>query len=440
MAGTRITIVGAGLAGPLLAIYLAREESEVSLYERRPDPRIHGFAGGRSINLALSARGIDGLARVGLADEVLKTVIPMRGRMLHEPNGRIAFQYYSSNHTDAINSVARAHLNLILLNAAERSGAKLVFDHRAKSLDLERDQPTVSFDNGVTIETDLVVGADGAYSVVRQQMQKREGFNFSQEYLEHGYKELTIPPTASGDFAMNSNALHIWPRGGYMMIGLPNQDRSFTCTCFWPFAGPHGFESLQTDEQIVGYFKQNFPDAVPLMPTLVADYKSNPTSSLVTVRCHPWHWQDKVVLIGDAAHAIVPFYGQGMNAAFEDCVTLTECLREFGPDCSKALSEFTARRKPHTDAIADMALHNFVEMRDHVASPAFLMKKKLEHALHRFFPGTFVPLYNMISFSTIPYAEARERAAEQARMLSFAGLAVAAGLIGLCVTVILMMR
>jgi kynurenine 3-monooxygenase len=225
-----------------------------------------------------------------------------------------------------------------------------------------------------------------------------------------------------------------------MMIALPNPDRSFTCTCFWPFIGPHGFESLQTDEEILDYFKRHFADAVPLMPTLIQDYKGNPNSSLVTVHCHPWHWRDKVVLLGDAAPAIVPFYGQGMNAAFEDCVTLTECLREFGPDCSKALSEFTARRKLHTDAIADMALHNFVEMRDHVASPAFLMKKKLEHALHRFFPGTFVPLYNMISFSTIPYAEARERAAEQARMLSFAGLAVAAGLIGLCVTVILMMR
>jgi kynurenine 3-monooxygenase len=350
----------------------------------------------------------------------------MRGRMLHEPDGRIAIQHYSSNHTDAINSVSRAGLNLILLEAAAKhDNVKLVFDHRCRAIDF--DKQTVTFENtaigrDVTIDTDLIIGTDGAFSAVRQQMMRLDRFDFSQSYLEHGYKELTIPPTASGDFAMEPNALHIWPRGGYMMIALPNQDRSFTCTCFWPFAGPNGFESLRTDEQILDYFRRNFPDAEPLMPTLVEDYKSNPTSSLVTVRCQPWHWQDQVVLLGDAAHAIVPFYGQGMNAAFEDCITITECLRTFAPDVARALAEFNARRKPHTDAIADMALHNFIEMRDYVASPVFLLKKRMQHALHRAFPETFVPLYNMISFSTIPYAEAQRRAAAQSTLLKTVGL------------------
>jgi kynurenine 3-monooxygenase len=410
----QIAIVGAGLAGPLLACFLSRDGFDVTLYERRSDPRIAGFVGGRSINLALSERGIDALRRVGLADEVLNNVIPMRGRMLHEPDGSVAFQYYSSNHTDAINSVSRAGLNLILLNAAEKCGAKLVFDHRCVSLDLEPARPRMTFENGATIDADLIVGADGAYSVVRQQMQKREGFNFSQSYLEHGYKELTIPPTKSGDFAMEKNALHIWPRGTYMMIALPNQDRSFTCTCFWPF---QTFDELKSREQIEGFFRTNFADAVPLMPTLVEDFQRNPNGSLLTVRCFPWNYQNKAVLLGDAAHAIVPFYGQGMNAAFEDCVTLSECLHK---NLTDRLEEYVQLRKPNTDAIAEMALHNFVEMRDHVASRSFLIKKKIAHAMHRMFPNTFIPLYNMISFSTIPYETAQQRAKRQAAILRIA--------------------
>src|SRR5687768_12534504 len=256
----RITIVGAGLAGPLLACFLAREGFDVSLYERRGDPRIEGYSGGRSINLALSARGIDALRRVGLAREVLDTVIPMRGRMLHEPDGTLAFQNYSRNPQDAINSVSRGTLNVILLDAAQRCGAKTYFDHRCVGVDLER--PSVTFEtkdgSTVTADTDLVVGADGAFSAVRQAMQKLDRFEYSQSYTEYGYKELTIPPTASGDFAMDKNALHIWPRRRFMMIALPNQDRSFTCTLFWPFEGENSFANLQTDGQIIDYFKQHF--------------------------------------------------------------------------------------------------------------------------------------------------------------------------------------
>ena len=420
----RITIVGAGLAGPLLACFLAREGFDVTLYERRGDPRVEGYTGGRSINLALSARGIDALRRLGLDKEVLDTVIPMRGRMLHEPDGTLAFQNYSRNPTDAINSVSRGTLNIILLNSAERCGARVVFDHRC--VEVELDAPSTTFETKtgrhVTIETDLVVGADGAFSAVRQQMQKLERFEYSQSYTEYGYKELTIPPAPGGDFAMEPNALHIWPRRRFMMIALPNADRSFTCTLFWPFEGENSFANLQSDEQILAYFRQHFADAVPLMPNLVDEYKRNPIGSLVTVKCFPWSYQDKVTLLGDAAHAIVPFYGQGMNAAFEDCVELTECLKSSPHDVAAALRAYERRRKPHADAIADMAMHNFVEMRDHTASRWFLLKKKFHHLLHGLFPRAFIPLYNMVSFTTIPYAEAQRRARWQSNVLRAAAV------------------
>lgn len=428
---TRISIVGAGLAGPLLACFLARDGYEVTLYERRADPRIAGFIGGRSINLALSARGIDALQRIGLADEVLKSAIPMRGRMLHEPDGSIAFQYYSANHTDAINSVSRRGLNILLLNAAAKyPNVKLIFDHRCTSVALDRERPTITFDNGQTAETDLIVAADGAYSAVRLQMQVREGFDYSQSYLEHDYKELTIPPTAAGEFAMEPNALHIWPRGGFMMIALPNQDRSFTCTCFWP---RELFKEAGT--KVNEFFTENFPDAVPLMPTLADDFTKNPVGNLVTVRCWPFHYRDRAVLIGDAAHAIVPFYGQGMNAAFEDCILLADLLKS-SPTIEDALNRFTIKRKPNTDAIADMALHNFIEMRDHTASRVFLIKKRFSHLLHRIFPKSFATLYEMVSFTTIPYAQAQQRARDQSKILRLVACGFAI-LLGMLVFIVL---
>jgi kynurenine 3-monooxygenase len=434
----RITIVGAGLAGPLLACFLAREGFDVTLYERRGDPRVEGYSGGRSINLALSARGIDALRRVGLDKQVLDSVIPMRGRMLHEPDGSLVFQNYSRNPTDAINSVSRGGLNIILLDAAERCGAKIIFDHRCVAVDL--DNPSVTFETtggeSVTADADLVVAADGAYSAVRYQMQKLDRFDYAQDHLEYGYKELTIPPGAGGDFAMEKNALHIWPRRRFMMIALPNRDRSFTCTLFWPYEGANSFANLQTADQILAYFREHFPDAVPLMPTLVEDYTGNPVGSLVTVKCFPWSYRDKVTLLGDAAHAIVPFYGQGMNAAFEDCVALTECLREFKPDYWRALREYELRRKANADAIAEMALHNFVEMRDHTASRVFLLKKKFQHLLHGLFPQTFIPLYNMVSFTTIPYQQAREKAAWQSRILRVAAFGGGFILLALMVAII----
>jgi kynurenine 3-monooxygenase len=351
---------------------------------------------------------------------VLADAIPMRGRMMHGVSGELAFQPYSKDPREAINSVSRSGLNLALLEAADRHDTvTLHFDHPCLDVDLERAAVTFAHgDDTVTAEADLVVGADGAFSVVRGRLQRTDRFDYQQMYLAHGYKELTIPPDASGGFAMEPHALHIWPRGGSMMIALPNPDRTFTCTCFWPFTGPGGFDRLSTADEILADFRARFGDAVPLMPTLVEDFQGNPTSSLVTVRCRPWHHADRVVLIGDAAHAIVPFYGQGMNAAFEDCVVLDECLAGNGADRRAALEAYTRRRKPNGDAIADLALRNFVEMRDKVGSRLFRLGKRTEKLLHRWFPRWFTPLYNMVTFSTIPYAEARRRSARQWRAIA----------------------
>ena len=432
--GRHIVIVGAGLGGALMACYLGRAGFRVGLYERRPDPRVHGFSGGRSINLALSARGILGLRGVGLDQLVLQQAIAMRGRMIHPRSspdasaGDLAFQPYSKISTDAIHSVSRAGLNIALLDAAARfSNVSLLFDQRC--LDVELDRPAAEFVNEKTgerrrVECDAVIGADGAYSAVRLAMQKSERFNFSQDYLGHGYRELTIPPAAAcgvdpakhDGFAMEPNALHIWPRGGSMMIALPNPDRSFTCTLFWPYQGEISFGAIRGASDVQPFFRKHFPDAVPLMPTLVDDYMQNPVGSLVTMRCAPWHHGGKVVLLGDAAHAIVPFFGQGMNAAFEDCVALDECLRRHSDDFDSAFEAYFRDRKENADAIAEMALDNFIEMRDKTASRLFRAGKHVEKTLNKWFPQTFRPLYNMISFSTIPYAEARRRARWQSRI------------------------
>lgn len=443
-----------------MACYLARAGWRVSVYERRPDPRAAGYIGGRSINLALSARGLAGLRGVGLDEVVLaKDAIRMPGRMIHgvrsdergvmSDEGTVTasgsgthhssfithhspppiFQPYSKDPSDAINSVSRGGLNLTLLGAADaHENVSLHFGHACVDIDLEAPAAIFQTEEGpeLRIEADLVIGADGAFSAVRARLQKTDRFDYSQSYLEHGYKELHIPPAAGGGFAMDPNALHIWPRGGSMMIALPNRDGSFTCTLFWPFEGPHSFANLTTPEEVLAFFREQYPDAVPLMPTLVDDYFRNPTSSLVTVRCWPWQHGGKLVLLGDAAHAIVPFYGQGMNAAFEDCLVLAECLnREVGrmrpatqasrpqPDQQqRALEQFEQIRKPDADAIADMAIDNFIEMRDKVGDPAFLYKKRVEQAVHSLFEGRVTPQYNLVSFSTVPYTQARRRGRE----------------------------
>ncbi len=411
-----VTIVGSGLAGALLACYLGKEGRTVELYERRPDPRSALQERGRSINLALSTRGLYALSEVGLADLVLQTAIAMPGRMIHHPNGSLTFQPYGKSENEVLYSVSRALLNRLLVEqAANFPGVTMFFEHRCQQVDLSTGRLT--FDNGKQVFASVIVGADGAYSAVRQAMQRRERFDFSQEYLEYGYKELEIPADEQGRFRMEKHALHIWPRGGFMLIALPNVDGTFTCTLFAPYVGANSFVEIER-QGIRAFFAREFPDAKYLISDLEDQFTSNPVSSLVTIRCHPWNVGGKAVLVGDACHAVVPFLGQGMNAAFEDCSILMECLRNQS-SYEIAFSEYTARRKPHLDTLARLCLDNFLEMRDHVGSRWFVLRKKLSLWAYRLLPGWYRPLYVMVEFTRIPYAQAERIARRQSLLFAF---------------------
>jgi kynurenine 3-monooxygenase len=402
-----IGILGAGLVGALLSIYLRKRGYKVSLYEKRDDMRKSSSDSGRSINLALSRRGIKALEDVGVIEEVEKIMLPMEGRMMHSQDGELTFQPYGKE-GQHINSISRGNLNKILLDKAEAEGVEIFFEHTCKSVDLAGTSVTFESQNTEkTTQFDLLFGSDGAFSRVRQAMEKTDRFNYEQYYIPHGYKELTIPATENGDFAIAPNALHIWPRGQYMLIALPNLDKSFTCTLFFPFEGQPSFESLQTPQQVLQFFKNTFPDSLPHLKNIQEEYFQNPTSSLVTVKCEPWV-KNNCVLIGDAAHAIVPFYGQGMNAGFEDCYELNLLLDKHSDDWKKSLEDYQQLRKKDGDAIADLALHNFVEMRDLVADEKFLVQKKIEAKLHELFPKKWMPLYSMVTFSDLRYSEAYE--------------------------------
>lgn len=413
----RFTLIGSGLAGGMMAAFLGRRGHEVDLYERRPDPHAGNLVGGRSINLALSTRGIHALEQLGVADEVLRQAIPMRGRMIHDKSGDLHFTAYDADPNKCINSIGRGALNTVTIDAARRyANVRVHFNHKCTRVDI--DTPSAQLvntetDQQVGATADAIIGVDGAFSVVRRAIQRSQRFDYSQTYLAHGYKELTIPPASDGAWRMEKHALHIWPRNSFMMIALPNPDGSFTCTLFWEWEGPRSFATTRRDDEVRRFFGEEFPDAVPLMPDLLEDFRSNPTGSLVTIRSAPWHHRDKIALLGDAAHAVVPFYGQGMNAAFEDCVVLDECLAEFGDDRARAFAEYFTRRKADADALADLAVQNFVEMRDKTASPVFRAKKKLDHVLETLLPRTYLPLYTMVSFTRIPYAEAARRAHRQ---------------------------
>jgi kynurenine 3-monooxygenase len=412
----RFVLIGSGLAGGLLAAYLGRRGYEVDLYERRADPREGNIVGGRSINLAISTRGIHALEQIGIADEALRHAIPMRGRMIHDKSGALHFAPYDVDPKKCINSVGRAALNATVIEAAQRySNVRVHFDHKCTRVDIDSALAHLETANrAVTAKGDAVLGVDGAFSAVRQSMQRKiASFQYDESYLAHGYKELTIPPGADGSWRMEKNALHIWPRKSFMMIALPNPDGSFTCTLFWEFEGPRSFGTTKTNADVRRFFEEEFPDSVPLMPTLLDDFRNNPTGSLVTIRCAPWFYRDKVCLVGDAAHAVVPFYGQGMNAAFEDCVVLDECLDEFPENRASAFAEYFRRRKGNTDALADLAIGNFIEMRDKTASKMFRAKKKLDHALEAALPGIYLPLYTMVTFTRIPYRTAAKRARVQ---------------------------
>jgi kynurenine 3-monooxygenase len=410
---TKFVLIGSGLAGGLLAAYLGRRGYEVDLYERRADPREGNIVGGRSINLAVSTRGIHALEQIGIADEALQHAIPMPGRMIHDKSGALHFSPYDVDPAKCIDSIGRASLNTTVIEAAQRyPNVRVHFNHKCTDVDL--DTPTVHLETEhgrLAAQGDAVIGVDGAFSAVRQSMQlKIDNFQYDESYLAHGYKELTIPPGPDGGWRMEKNALHIWPRKSFMMIALPNPDGSFTCTLFWEFEGPRSFATTKTDDDVRQFFEEEFPDAVALMPTLLQDFKTNPTGSLVTIRCAPWYYKDKVALVGDAAHAVVPFYGQGMNAAFEDCVVLDECLEKFPSDRERAFAEYFDRRKENADALAALAIGNFIEMRDKTTSKTFRAKKKLDHFLERLLPAVYLPLYTMVTFTRMPYAAAAKRA------------------------------
>lgn len=435
-----VLLIGAGLAGSLLAVLLAKLGLRVIVAERRGDPRAAGYVGGRSINLALSVRGITALKAAGIAEQVLHDALPMPGRIMHpmtlgDATGRgTVFQPYSQDPRDAIRSVSRGGLNMALLDAAEATpGVTLLFDHRCTRVDLEDARATFDTPRGeVALQGRVVVGTDGAFSAVRQAMQFTDRFDYSQHYLEAGYKELHIPapedlpalPQGVAErfegFAMDPQGLHIWPGrggGGSMMIALPNPDRSFTCTLFWPFEGAHGFDAVEalSDKGLRAFFDEHYPDTRWLMPTLVEDFRKNPTSSLVTVRCAPWR-RGRALILGDAAHAIVPFFGQGMNAAFEDCRILAEMIADARGDIEAVMDPFWRSRVEHANAIADMAIANFVEMREKTADPAFLYHKRVEQAVHaelgEEMPERTTPLYNLVSFTNVPYAQALRRGKE----------------------------
>jgi kynurenine 3-monooxygenase len=412
-----ITIIGAGLVGSLLSIYLHKRGYKVDVYERRPDMRQANIRAGKSINLALSNRGWRPLTEVGIEDELKKLIIPMKGRMIHDMEGNISFQPYGKE-GQAINSISRGGLNSLLMNTAEAKGVKFHFEHRCTDIDFERNVAYIeNNDTSFDIHTDIIFGADGAFSAVRQAMQKTDRFNYSQDYIPHGYKELSFPPTAANDFAIDKNALHIWPRKDFMLIALPNKDKSFTVTLFLPFEGEKSFAKLINDEDIRRFFKTEFKDAEAIMPHLLTEFKQHPASSLVTIRSYPWV-KHRVCVIGDAAHAVVPFYGQGMIAGFEDCYVLNNLLDTYKDDWPVVLEAFQKQRKPDTDAIADLALENFVVMRERVADENFLLRKKIEAHLNTLYPDKWIPLYSMVTFNEdMRYSEALAIGQKQNRIM-----------------------
>jgi kynurenine 3-monooxygenase len=409
----KVVIVGAGLSGTLLAIRLAQRGYEVTLTEKRSDIRKMDRVEGRSINLALSDRGFRGLRLVGMEEEIRTQCIPMLGRRIHPVEGEEFTSPYSGREGKHINSVSRGGLNIALLNKAETFGnLKLLFDTPCTHIDYHSGR--VSFLNEKTgkafdVVADFVFGTDGSNSAVRKSMLASSHqllFSYSQSYLSHAYKELTIPPAEDGGFRILKNALHIWPRGGFMLIALPNLDGSFTVTLFLAHKGENSFERLSTPEAVMDFFSANFPDAVPHMPDLVDDFINNPTGLLATIKCGPWSAGGKVLLMGDAAHAIVPFYGQGMNASFEDVVVFDEMLDNNKGDLAPTISAYDEVRKKDTDAVADLAIDNFYEMRDHVANPVFQRKRKLEMMLEQTYPE-YQSKYSMVTFNEdIPYEHA----------------------------------
>jgi kynurenine 3-monooxygenase len=420
MSNKKTAVVGAGLVGGLWAIYLAKRGYQVRVFDRRPDIRKMKVVQGKSINLALSERGWKGLIGAGIEADIRKVSIPMKGRLMHAVDGTLTYQPYGKD-DQAIYSVSRGLLNQTLLHCADQyENLELVFDHRCTDLDVNT--KTISFYNEKTGQDvqesfEQIYGTDGAFSAVRTRLSRLDRYDYSQTYLNHGYKELEIPANPDGTHQMRSDCLHIWPRGEYMMIALPNVDGSFTCTLFIAFEGKNSLQNLKTPEAVTAFFKANFPDALELMPELTLDFFANPDASLVMIKCNPWHYEDSVCLLGDAAHAIVPFFGQGMNAGFEDCTALNDLISQHGENYQKIFSEYSRIRKPAGDAILELALRNYIEMRDKTADKDFLLQKKIESWFSEKHPEKWIPLYTQVSFTNIPYADALRNGDRQQQIM-----------------------
>lgn len=427
MSAPRVTVVGAGLAGATLAIYLGRRGWTVDVYERRPDLRTHEYdMERRSINLGLSHRGIVSLTDVGVIDRVMEGAVRARGRMIHPTRGPQVFQPYGRRDDECLWSISRHALNAALVDEAERHpGVRFHFGHTLEALEKETGTATFSVDGGetVTADADFVVGADGAFSAVRRLMQRGERADYAQEFLEWGYKELLLPADEANAAGMEWNALHIWPRGDCLVVSHPNGDRSHTCTLFLPFAGgDRSFGALRTGDDVQRFFRGAFPDLEPLLPRLREEFERHPTGTLVSVRTAPWHHGGRVVLVGDACHAVYPFYGQGMNAALEDCRVLDACLARHEGAPEAAFAAYQALRKPNTDALTELVKENFVELREKTDSRVFVARKKADLLLNRLFPRRWMPIYTMVVHTTMPYAEAVERRRRQDRIRRWLGI------------------
>jgi kynurenine 3-monooxygenase len=416
----RLNVIGAGLAGPLAALLLARNGFQVTVFERRDDPRAGVVTAGRSINLALAARGLRALAAGGLEEAVRSLLIPMRGRMTHDRAGTTELLSYGQRPEEVIYSVSREGLNRLLIDAADATG-RVEFRFDCKLSDFDPANATLTLERAGNHETlsnaAPIIGADGAGSPLRRALLERDIIRTREDMLDHAYKELSIPPDGNGRHQLEREALHIWPRGGFMLIALPNTDGSFTVTLFLAREGNPSFASLTNLESVQNFFAHEFPDALERMPRIGEEFFANPAGTLGTVYAEPWHLQGKALLIGDAAHAIVPFHGQGMNAAFEDCRLLAEPLTP-DADIAEVFAEFSRRRKPDADAIARMAIENYIEMRDTVRDPGFALRKRLGFELERRLPDRFVPRYSMVMFHHLPYAEAERRGAAQYKLLT----------------------
>jgi kynurenine 3-monooxygenase len=416
-----ITLIGAGLVGSLLAVLLAKRGFKVEIFERRPDMRKEAISAGRSINLALANRGIYPLERAGLMDKITPILTTMKGRMVHDIEGNQNFQSYGQKAEEVIYSVSRGDLNKICMDAAEETGlVKIHFNQLCQSVDFNANQLTLKNESTGEIKQHSfvrVIGTDGSASAVRQAIHNIESKQHDILELGHSYKELRIPAGAKGNFQIDANSLHIWPRGGYMLIALPNEDGSFTVTLFMPSKGEVSFDTIKTKEQVNQFFKQNFNNTLALLPELEKDFFDNPTGKLATVKCAPWHYKDKALLLGDAAHAIVPFHGQGMNCGFEDALELIETIEQSDKTWQGIFEEVDLRRKANGDAIADMAIENYITMRDSVRDEKFLLRSALAFELENRFPDYFCPRYSMVMFHRLPYAEAKMRGAIQEGIL-----------------------